>query len=46
LEEVGAVEPGAVDPHDDPVGSRVGEGPFRDLEMVADDRDRTHEPAT
>ena len=46
LQQVGAVQTGAVDPDDDPVGSRVRDGPLGDLQMAVDDRDRTHEPAT
>ena len=46
LQQVGAVQPGAVHPHHDPVGSRLRDGPVGDLEMAVDDRDRTHEPAT
>ncbi len=46
LQEIGAVQTGAVNPHHDPVRSRVGDGPGGDLQMAVDDRDCPHEPAT
>ncbi len=46
LQQVGAVETGAVDPHDDAVGGRLREGSLGHLQPAVDDRDRTHEPGT
>ena len=46
LQQVGAVQPGAVNPDDDLVGPGLRDRPIRDLEMAVHDRDRTHEPGT
>ena len=46
LQQIGAVQSGAVDPHDHAVGAGLRDGPLGDLQMAVDDRDRTHEPAT